>query len=92
MTQEDLQEAFDLLEEENAELRSEVSRLRGIASERDALADKIESLKWEQQIGRTHRIRETHALLVKAYESRDLAVPGDLLGESPHKMDDFDRG
>jgi hypothetical protein len=26
------------------------------------------------------RIRETRALLVKAYESRDLAVPGDLLG------------
>jgi hypothetical protein len=26
------------------------------------------------------RIRETRAVLVKAYESRDLAVPGDLLG------------
>ena len=42
----DEHEAFAALESENADLRSEVSRLRDIAAERDALADEVAVLTW----------------------------------------------
>lgn len=38
-------ESLAALETENADLRSEVSRLRGIAAERDALADQVATLQ-----------------------------------------------
>ena len=41
----DEHEALAALETENADLRSEVSRLRGIAAERDALADEVAALQ-----------------------------------------------
>lgn len=41
----DEHETLAALEAENADLRSEVSRLRGIAAERDALADEVAALQ-----------------------------------------------
>lgn len=79
MTQEE-HEAMAALENENQELRSEVARLRGIATERDALADEVAALQTRMLFGKD-AAAQVAALEAKLY-----------VRESPHKMDDFDRG
>ena len=44
----DEHETLAALETENTDLRSEVSRLRGIAAERDALADEVAALRFKK--------------------------------------------
>lgn len=77
-------EAMAALETENAALRSEVSRLQGIAAERDALADEVAALQ-TRMLEKVRFCRDA-AAQVAALEARLYAR------ESPHKMDDFDRG
>ena len=78
-------ESMAALETENAELRSEVARLRGIAAERDALADEVATL----QARMLEKIRFGRDAAERVAELEALRSCGE---SSPHKMDDFDRG
>ena len=83
MTQEE-HEAMAALENENQELRSEVARLRGISTERDSLADEVAAL--QTRMLEKIRFGRDAAAQVAALEAKL------YVRESPHKMDDFDRG
>lgn len=60
-------ETLAALETENADLRSEVSRLRNIAAERDALADEVAAL----QTRMLEKIRFGHDAAARVSELED---------------------
>lgn len=83
----DEHETLAALEAENADLRSEVSRLQGIAAERDALADEVAALTFRMlekiRFGRdaAARVAELEANLYRRESPYHKAFPVLLNGD-----------